>query len=42
VATAQSMESDKTASSMMTIKGPSLTDSLKDWLGSLLGKIEKR
>lgn len=43
VATAQSMESDKTAACSLTIKNPSLTDSLKDWIGTtFLGKIEKR
>ena len=36
-----SMESDKTAESTLVIKGPSLLDSIKDWIGGLMGKIEK-
>ena len=39
---AVSMESDKTAECKLTIKGPSLLDRTKDWIGGLLGKIEKR
>jgi hypothetical protein len=37
-----SMESDKTAESTLVIKGPSLLDSMKDWIGGLMGKIEKQ
>jgi hypothetical protein len=39
---AVSMESDKTAECKLTIKGPSLLDRTKDWIGGLLGKIEKK
>ena len=39
---AVSMESDITAESKLTIKGPSLLDRTKDWIGGLLGKIEKK
>lgn len=39
---AVSMESDKTAESKLVIKGPSLLDSMKDWIGGLMGKIEKK
>jgi len=38
---AVSMESDKTAECKITIKGPSLLDRIKDWIGGLLGKIKK-
>jgi len=39
---AVSMESDKTAECKLTIKGPSFMDSIKDWIGGLMGKIEKK
>ena len=39
---AVSTESDKTAECTITIKGPSCMDSIKDWIGGLLGKIEKK
>ena len=39
---AMSMESDITAESKLTIKGPSILDRIKDWIGGLLGKIEKK
>ena len=39
---AVSMESDKTAECKLTIKGPSILDRVKDWIGGLLGKIEKK
>ena len=39
---AVSMESDKTAECKLTIKGPSILDRMKDWIGGLLGKIEKK
>jgi hypothetical protein len=39
---AVSMESDITAESKLTIKGPSILDRMKDWIGGLLGKIEKK
>ena len=39
---AVSMESDKTAECKLTIKGPSILDRIKDWIGGLLGKIEKK
>jgi hypothetical protein len=39
---AVSMESDITAESKLTIKGPSLLDRVKDWIGGLMGKIEKK
>ena len=39
---AVSMESDKTAECTLTIKGPSCMDSIKDWIGGLMGKIEKK
>ena len=39
---AVSMESDKTAECTLTIKGPSFMDSIKDWIGGLMGKIEKK
>lgn len=40
-AKAISMESDKTAECKLTVKGPSMIDSIKDWLGGLMGKIKK-
>ncbi len=40
--TAQSMEADRTAEGILTVRGPGLMDRLKDWMGGLLGKIEKR
>jgi hypothetical protein len=39
---AVSMDSDKTAECKLTIKGPSILDRIKDWIGGLLGKIEKK
>ena len=36
-----SMESDKTAECKLGIKDPGILDSLKDWIGGLLGKIKK-
>jgi len=39
---AVSMESDKTAECKLTIKGPSILDRMKDWIGGLMGKIEKK
>jgi hypothetical protein len=39
---AVSMESDITAESKLTIKGPSLLDRVKDWIGGLMGKVEKK
>lgn len=39
---AQSMESERTAECSLTIQDPSLGDSFKDWVGGLLGKIEKK
>ena len=41
-ARAVSMEFDKEAECKLVIKGPSLLDRLKDWIGGLLGKIEKK
>ncbi len=41
-AKAVSMESDKEAECELVIKGPSLLDSLKDWIGGLMGKIQKK
>ena len=41
-ARAISMLSDKMAECTLNVKGPSLIDSLKDWIGTLLGKIEKK
>lgn len=37
-----SMESDKKAECKLLVKGPSLLDRLKDWIGGLLGKIVKK
>jgi len=37
-----SMLSDRTADSNLTVKGPSLVDRLKDWIGSLTGKIQHK
>jgi hypothetical protein len=33
------MSSDLTAETKLTVKGPSILDSTKDWLGKMLGKI---
>jgi len=41
-AKAVSMESNKTAVTKLTVKGPSFMDSIKDWIGGLLGKIVKK
>lgn len=37
-----SMLSDRTAETKMTVKGPSVIDSLKDWIGGLTGKIKHK
>lgn len=37
-----SMLSNLTAETKMTVKGPSVIDRLKDWIGKLTGKIEHR
>jgi hypothetical protein len=39
---AVSMNSDKTAQSDLVIKGPSILDRMKDWIGGLMGKIETK
>jgi len=39
---AESMESGKTAAGQLEVKGPSVGDRFKDWMGGLLGKIEKK
>ncbi|MCP4600163.1 MAG: hypothetical protein GY847_06445, partial [Proteobacteria bacterium] len=39
---AVSMESDAVAECKLIVKGPSLIDRLKDWIGGLLGKIVKK
>jgi hypothetical protein len=41
-AKAVSMESEKEAQCELVIKGPSLIDRLKDWIGGLMGKIQKK
>ena len=41
-ARAISMLSDKTAECTLNVEGPSMIDSLKDWIGTLLGKIVKK
>ncbi len=41
-AKATSMESDLTAECQLVVKGPSLMDRFKDWIGGLLGKIVKK
>lgn len=41
-ARAVSMESEKTADCELEIEGPSLIDSMVDWLGGLMGKIKKK
>lgn len=41
-ARAVSMESDRKAECKLEIKGPSLLDRLKDWIGGKLGKIQKK
>ena len=41
-ARAISMLSDKKAECILEVKEPSLIDKLKDWLGTLLGKIVKK
>jgi hypothetical protein len=40
-ATAVSMESDKKAECQLVLKGPSILDRFKDWMGKILGKIVK-
>jgi len=37
-----SMLSSLTAETKMTVKGPSIIDSLKDWIGKLTGKIQNK
>jgi len=39
---AVSMESDKKAECQLVLKGPSILDRLKDWIGGVLGKIVKK
>ncbi|MGD8984980.1 MAG: hypothetical protein PVI53_13205 [Desulfobacteraceae bacterium] len=41
-AKAISMESEREAQCELILKGPSLLDRLKDWIGGLLGKIQKK
>lgn len=41
-AKAVSMESNKTAECKLEVKEPSWWDSIKDWMGGLMGKIEKK
>ncbi len=41
-ARAESMVSDRTAECKLVIKKPSIFDRIKDWIGKLLGKIEKK
>ena len=41
-AKAVSMESDKTAECKLVVKDPSTMDSIMDWLGGVLGKIQKK
>ncbi|MBW1857413.1 MAG: hypothetical protein JRI42_03930 [Deltaproteobacteria bacterium] len=41
-ARAVSMLADKKAECTLNVKGPSLIDRLKDWLGVKLGKIVKK
>jgi len=41
-ARAVSMLSDKKAECILNVKGPSMIDRLKDWIGTLLGKIVKK
>jgi len=41
-ARAVSMESDKKAECNLTVKGPSILDRIKDWIGCILGKIVKK
>lgn len=37
-----SMISKQTAETKLTVKGPSMVDSLKDWIGGLTGKIKHK
>lgn len=41
-AKAVSMESSKSAETKLIVKGPSVLDNIKDWIGGLLGKIVKK
>jgi len=41
-ARAVSMESDKTAECQVVLKGPSILDRCKDWMGKVFGKIVKK
>jgi hypothetical protein len=41
-ALAESMLSEKKAECTFKVEGPSVMDGIKDWLGGLLGKIEKK
>lgn len=40
-ARAVSMESDNKAECQLLLKGPSVLDRFKDWMGKILGKIVK-
>lgn len=42
IARAESMESDNTAECKLHIKGPTFANKIVDWLGKVLGKIEKK
>jgi hypothetical protein len=39
---AVSMLSDREAECILKVKGPSLIDRIKDWIGAKLGKIVKK
>ncbi len=39
---AESMISKQTAETKLTVKGPTIIDSLKDWIGKLTGKIQHK
>jgi hypothetical protein len=41
-AKAASMISKQTAETKLTVKGPTIIDSLKDWIGGLTGKIRHK
>jgi hypothetical protein len=42
IAKVESMISKQTAETKLNIKGPTIIDSLKDWIGKLTGKIEHK
>ncbi len=42
IARAGTMISKQTAETKLTVKGPSVIDSLKDWIGKLTGKIKHK